>query len=93
MKKWLIIYDIKDARRLSKVMKIVSEYAVRVQRSVYEMEDTIDIVNKIKERLDKVIDNDVDFVVYFNICESDWQKREKYGSARELESQADYYII
>ena len=93
MKKWLIIYDIKDPRRLAKVMKIVNEYATRVQLSVYEMEDTNYAVDRIMERVKKVIDETVDFVVYFQVCEPDWQKREKYGRFNELGKQSDFNII
>lgn len=93
MKKWLIIYDIKNTKRLTRVMKIISEYATKVQLSVYELEDTVDIVNRIKKRVDDVIDSSQDFVAYFNICESDWEKIEKYGRIDGLKSQKEYYIV
>ena len=93
MKKWLIIYDIKSARRLGRVLKIVSEYATRVQLSVYEMEDTDYAVGRIMERVEKVIDKASDFVVYFELCETDWQKREKFGRFNELGKQSDFCII
>ena len=93
MKKWLIIYDIKHARRLVRVMKIVNEYATRVQLSVYEMEDTDYAVGRIIERVEKVIDKAKDFVAYFELCETDWQKRDKFGRINELGKQSEFYII
>ena len=51
MKKWLIIYDIRDVRRLTRIMKIVSEYATRVQRSVYELEADSSVISRIHARL------------------------------------------
>ena len=94
MKKWLIIYNIRDERRLPKVAKVLSEYAVRVQKSVFEFEGNDKSIKRIRYRVKKAIKEDEDFVVYFNICESDWQKRVKYGSAvnEEVEEKA-FYIL
>jgi CRISPR-associated protein Cas2 len=94
MKKWLIIYDIRDERRLPKVAKVLNEYAVRVQKSVFEFEGNDKSIKRIRYRVKKVIKEDEDFVVYFNICESDWQKRVKYGPAvnEEVEEKA-FYIL
>lgn len=94
MKKWLIIYDISDVRRLAKVAKILTEYAVRVQKSVFEFEGNNKSIKRIRYRINKAIEEDEDYIVYFNICESDWQKKVKYGPKvnEEVEEQA-YYIL
>ncbi len=94
MKKWLIIYDVRDPRRLAKVAKILTEYAVRVQKSVFEFEGNDKSIKRIRYRVKKAIDNDEDYVVYFNICESDWQKKIKYGPLvnQEIEEKP-FYIL
>ena len=33
---WLILYDIRNVRRLAHVARIMESYAVRVQKSVFE---------------------------------------------------------
>jgi CRISPR-associated protein Cas2 len=94
MKKWLIIYDIRDKRRLPKVAKVLSEYGVRVQKSVFELEGNDKSIKRIRYRVKKIIKEDEDFIVYFNICEPDWQKRVKYGPAViEEAEEKDFYIL
>jgi CRISPR-associated protein Cas2 len=78
MDKWLVIYDIRDIKRLRKVAKIMLDYGIRVQKSVFEIECSKDIINKLKKEIHSIITEN-DFVVYFSICEKDWQKKLKYG--------------
>ena len=92
MSHWLIIYDICDDKRLHNVAKIMESYAVRVQKSVFEMEGPKSIVEEIRKKVNEVIKND-DFVVYFEVCERDWQKRLKYGVGKKVGPQdSDLYI-
>ena len=94
MKKWLIIYDIRDEHRLPKVAKVLSEYGVRVQKSVFELEGNDKSIKRIRYRVKKAIKEDEDFIVYFNICESDWQKRLKYGPVvNENVEEKPFYIL
>lgn len=76
---WLILYDIRDEKRLKKVEKIVSSYAWRVQKSVFESNAPEATINIMKDRLNYVIDEKEDFILIFNVCERDWGKIEKYG--------------
>lgn len=79
MSHWLIIYDIGDDKRLRKVAKHMEGYGVRVQKSVFEAEANRKIIEKLRKEVAGMIDPAEDYVVYFEICERDWQKREKYG--------------
>ena len=36
-------------------------------------------MKQMKSRLEKVIDTTEDFVLIFDICEKDWQKRQLFG--------------
>ncbi len=76
---WLIVYDIRDTKRLSKVEKCMESYAWRVQKSVFESYATEETINQLKFRLEEIIEDSEDFVLFFNICERDWQKQEKFG--------------
>ncbi len=89
---YLIIYDIRDDNRLRKIAKIMEDYGVRVQKSVFEMEATDKTIKNLRERVQRVIENE-DYVVYFKICEKDWQKREKYGKKVYVEKVKSYEII
>lgn len=90
---WVFIYDIADKKRLAKVARIMKDYGVRVQGSVFESDISYKEFEQLKKRIRKVIDQEKDYVVYFNLCSDDWQKRVKYG--REFYGQLeenDYYI-
>ncbi len=90
---WLIIYDIKDVKRLGKVARLMVKYAHRVQKSVFEMYASISTVTELRKKMVEIIDNDVDYVVYFKLCEPDWQNRLKFGKGRKDEMDDSEVII
>ncbi len=92
MSHWLVIYDIRDEKRLRRVAKIAENYGLRVQRSVFELECDRKTIDRLRTELQKIIE-DEDYVVYFNLCEPDWQKREKYGVGRYNEEPNEEYYI
>ena len=75
---WLIVYDIRDSRRLRKVEKCMNSYAHRVQNSVFEATANTQVIARLKERLTALVAEE-DFVLFFKVCEKDWQKQEVYG--------------
>ena len=89
---YLLIYDIRDDKRLRKIAKVMEEYGVRVQKSVFEMEATENTLKLLKKRVQKIIKEE-DYVVYFKLCEKDWQKREKYGKRVFVEDAKDFEIL
>lgn len=93
MKHWLIIYDIREPKRLRKVAKVMESYGIRVQKSVFEMIANRSVVDKLRQKIRQIIMEE-DFVVYFDICEKDWQKQMKYGpdKFKTLEDE-DFYIL
>lgn len=90
---WLILYDIRDARRLQQVEKIVSSYAWRVQESVFESDAPEATIEKMKRRLNYTVDEKEDFILIFNACDKDWKKMEKYGIGSEHEIINDIFKI
>lgn len=94
MKNWVIIYDIRNYKRLAKVAKLMEQYGIRVQKSVFEMIGGIDTVYEIQDKLKTIMKLDEDYVVFFDICNSDWQKQMKYGSGRfTVMEEREYYIL
>ncbi|WP_456405586.1 CRISPR-associated endonuclease Cas2 [Caldithrix abyssi] len=92
MSHWLVLYDIRDAKRLRRVAKTIQNYGTRAQKSVFELEVEAEQISKLRKKIQKII-ADEDYVVYFNLCEADWQKREKYGKGRyDEEPNEEYYI-
>ena len=85
MSHWLVIYDIRDETRLRKVAKHMEGYGVRVQKSVFEIEASSKIIDRLRKEINTLLNIEQDYVVYFEICERDWQKREKYGPGKYQE--------
>jgi len=77
---WLIVYDIRDKKRLSKVEKIAVSYGWRLQNSIFESDAEEGTIQAMESKLAQTIEEE-DFILIFHICEKDWQKREKYGKA------------
>ena len=78
-KHWLIVYDIRNPKRLVKVERCMESYAWRVQKSVFESHATDTTIESLKYALEGILVMEEDFVLFFEICERDWQKQEKYG--------------
>ena len=89
---YLVIYDIRDERRLRKVAKVMEMYAIRVQKSVFEMDATENILMNMRGEVARKMEEE-DYVVYFKICEKDWQKREKYGKKVYVPEVKDFEIL
>jgi len=78
MKKILILYDIRDNKRLAHVAKIVEKFAVRAQKSVFEFEGN----DRTIELLRKLVRSEMseeDSVIFIDLCPKCWQKRLKMG--------------
>lgn len=93
MKHWLVLYDIKDGKRLRKTAKVLEDYGGRVQKSVFELYASKEIINHVRLDLSSVIDCEEDFVLYFEICEKDWQKQIKIGVGKKIDAEDDDFLI
>jgi CRISPR-associated protein Cas2 len=92
MKHWLVIYDICNAKRLSRIAKKMEDFGIRVQKSVFEIEADKKQIDKLRYIVNRIIEED-DFVVYFEICESDWQKRTKVGPGKYIDTEEKPFYI
>ena len=75
----LIVYDIRNPKRLRKVEKCMESFAWRVQKSVFESNASDSTIERLKARLERIFEPEEDFILFFEVCERDWQKQEKYG--------------
>jgi len=92
-KHYLVIYDISNNKRLQKVAKKMEDYGHRVQKSVFEIEATEFIIKKMRYEVATLMNMEEDSIVIFDICETDWQKREKYGPKKFNEDRDDIFLI
>lgn len=65
----VICYDIHDPRRLARVAKISKDFGERVLKSVFECNLTPNQLDRMKSRIDDVIDHMEDSVRFYLVCE------------------------
>lgn len=78
--RWIILYDIRDSKRLTRVAKYLSSVATRVQKSVFEMYGSNSLINKIKHNVAIRLEAE-DSVAYIPLCVEDWEKTARLGVA------------
>ena len=76
----LVCFDIVDDRARTRVAKVLKEYGVRVQKSVFECGQLSEkkFLN-LKTRLEDLIDNSEDTVRYYFVCSGCLKKMEYSG--------------
>jgi CRISPR-associated protein Cas2 len=66
--KYIISFDIVNDRIRSRVVKILSEYSYRVQKSVFEGLVSKESLEELTKKLEKIIDKKVDSVRMYPLC-------------------------
>lgn len=64
----VIAYDITDDRRRYRVVKALKQYGIAVNMSVYECMLTKCQLEKLKSKLESIINKGNDKIVYYPIC-------------------------
>ena len=64
----VVAYDITNNRKRYRVVKILKKYGVSVNKSVYECMVTVPQLEKIQQRMEKIIDKTTDQIAYYTIC-------------------------
>ncbi len=88
----IVAYDITETKRLARVAKVMLDYGVRVQKSIFEVEVTPPVFRELKARIDKIIDHDTDGVKYFPLCEKCAGTVEIIGQGQFTDPDREYYI-
>lgn len=82
-KHYLITYDITDDRRRRMIVKLLMNYAYRIQFSIFEFTATESIAQKIYEKVKRIIEENEDSVSIYELCSEDWNKRIRLGVNKE----------
>ena len=64
----IVAYDIANPRRLQKVAKIMKDYGVRVQKSIFEVHVDSIRFQQMRNRAEMIMDLHADGVKYFPLC-------------------------
>lgn len=75
---WLVIYDIRDARRLARIAKLMEQYGVRVQKSVFECMCEKAVIEKMRQQAKEILEKE-DSLISISLCDVCWQKKMQYG--------------
>lgn len=77
--KYLISYDIASDRKRKKAAKILEDYGLRIQYSVFECELKKNALKKLLKAIDKFVDIKTDSLIIFPLCENCYNKKEFLG--------------
>ncbi len=90
--KYVISFDIAGDRIRSRVVKILSEFAYRVQKSVFEGLISKESLEEMQKKLEKVIDEKTDSVRIYPLCGKCEAEVKIIGIGIKVE-QVDYIIL
>ena len=86
---FIITYDITSPKRLTKVLKLMRQYLIWMQKSVFEGELTEKKYNDLKIKVRKLIDKKKDSVIFYKIRNIDVVDRNIVGIIKN----EDIYFI
>jgi len=84
--KYLLCYDVKNAKRLRRVAKIMEGTGYRVQKSVFEAFLNPNDLRKLMERLTMALHIEKDSVRVYRLCESCNREIKIIGAGEQVES-------
>ncbi len=80
--RWIVLYDIRNPRRLRRVARLMEGYGQRVQHSVFECDLGEAELNRLQDRLQNLMDPTEDRIHCFPLCGKDQARIRLLGIAR-----------
>jgi CRISPR-associated protein Cas2 len=90
--KYVITFDITGDRIRARIVKILSEYSYRVQKSVFEGIISKESLAEMAQKVEKVIDKKTDSVRIYPLCTKCEQEVSIKGIGKKVE-QVEYIIL
>lgn len=88
----LISYDIQNDKTRAKVAKILSDYGMRIQFSVFECDISNKQFEELKAKITDLIDHENDRVRFYQICKS-CQKTAIISGVAQLYEKNDFMVV
>jgi len=79
MENYVIVYDVSDDKRRSKIFKILKSYATHVQYSVFEAKLHPNDVTELKYKIWSIMNTKQDSIFFYRQCASCMGKVERMG--------------
>ena len=84
----IAMYDINTMtkagrKRLRQIFKLMKRYLIRIQNSVFEGEITKAKFEEMKSKVNEIIDNTIDSVIFFKSRDIKWMDKDICGLEKE----------
>jgi CRISPR-associated protein Cas2 len=89
----IVAYDIAEPHRLNRVAKILKDYGVRVQKSIFEVTVDAMLFAEMKRRVEDEIETSEDGVKYFPLCEKCAGTLEIIGQGVYTDPDEEYAVL
>ena len=89
----VVAYDIANPRRLNKVAKVVKDYGIRVQKSIFEVNIENRLFDEMKSRIENEMELSEDGVKYFPLCEKCAGTLEIIGQGIFVDPDEEFYVL
>ncbi len=88
----LVAYDIKADRRRNRIARTMEDYGSRVQYSVFECNLNGKLLERMKNKLVSIIDDECDKVRIYKLCNGCVKSVQIFGHGKVTEDE-DVYIV
>lgn len=89
----IVAYDIANPRRLNRVAKIVKDYGIRVQKSIFEVNLDKRLFAEMTTRIEEKIEPSEDGIKYFPLCEKCAGTLEIIGQGIYIDPDEEFYVL
>ena len=89
----VVVYDIINDKRLSKISKLCSKYGQRVQNSVFECQIDYSQFLQFKAKLKKIINKNEDSIIFYNLGNTFQNNVEVLGKSKITYKQENILIV
>lgn len=89
----IVTYDIPDDRRRTRLAKMLKDYGERVQYSVFECNLNDKLLDKMKQKAEKLLDKELDSLRIYKLTDLQKQDVEIIGNGKVIEDDKDTYIV
>ena len=89
----IVAYDIADPGRLQKIAKVMKDYGLRVQKSIFEVEVEEITFRQMRRRVEIIMSRAEDGVKYFPLCYRCADTLITIGLCSVMREKEDYLIL
>jgi CRISPR-associated protein Cas2 len=89
----VVCYDVPDNKRRTRIGKTLEGFGKRVQKSVFECDLTLKQLERLKQRLGRLVKPEEDSVRYYALCAECVPRIELVGSGPPVEETQLYFMV